>query len=300
MKTPTFTIVIPTRGRPTQLSSCLEAIALLDYERDKFEIIVVDDGSPEPIDDRVASFRDRLNITLLCQTNAGPSAARNAAAAVRGGRFLAFTDDDVRPKPDWLRRLAEHFLQHPDCLVGGRVCNALTDNPYSTTSQLIMDSAYSFYNQDPNDARFIASCNMAMPAVSFLDIGGFDAAFRIASEDRDLCDRWRHRGYRMRYASEAVVLHAHRLSLGSFWRQHFRYGRGAWRFHRARSRRGGRLTRELRTHARFLSVVRAKIPARRRFVIIGLLGVWQVANLAGFLYEWLRPDKPVPSEATVS
>ena len=40
-----------------------------------------------------------------------------------------------------------------------------------------MESAYSFYNQDPNDARFFASCNMAMPAVSFLDIGGFDAAF---------------------------------------------------------------------------------------------------------------------------
>src|SRR5919109_3753697 len=49
--------------------------------------------------------------------------------------------------------------------------------------------------------------------------GGFDTTFRT-SEDRDLCDRWLHHAYRMIYAPEVIVSHAHPLTLRTFWRQH--------------------------------------------------------------------------------
>jgi glycosyltransferase involved in cell wall biosynthesis len=56
---PFFSIIIPTYNRPRQLTACLEALARLDYLRNRFEVIIVDDGSkvlPEAV---VASCRDQ-------------------------------------------------------------------------------------------------------------------------------------------------------------------------------------------------------------------------------------------------
>jgi len=236
---PFFSIIVPTYDRPRQLAACLQSLAALDYPRDHFEVIVVDDGSEVPPETLVASFRDKMDVTLLAQSHSGPAAARNLGAARAKGRFLAFTDDDCAPTPGWLQKLATRFAQAPDCAIGGRTLNALPDNPYSTASQLLIDYLYTYYDADPNQARFLTSNNLALPAERFHAVGGFDAGwFRAAAEDRELCDRWLHYGYRMIYAQEVLVYHAHSLTFRTFWRQHINYGRGAFYFHGARARRG--------------------------------------------------------------
>src|SRR4051794_34400017 len=128
MNLPSFSIIIPTYSRPEALTNCLEAIALLDYPRDRFEVIVVDDGSPRPADQIVASFSSRFAVRSLRQQHAGPAAARNQGAAGARGDFLAFTDDDCLPDRDWLRIFARHFAANPDYLIGGRTLNALPNN----------------------------------------------------------------------------------------------------------------------------------------------------------------------------
>ena len=45
MTQPYFSVIIPTHARPDRLAACLEALANLDYPRDRFEVIVVDDGT---------------------------------------------------------------------------------------------------------------------------------------------------------------------------------------------------------------------------------------------------------------
>lgn len=286
---PTFSIIIPTFRRPRQLTDCLTAVAALDYAPDGFEVIVVDDGSPEPLSDVVRPFRDRLNLTFLHKVNGGPGSARNEGAAVARGQFLAFTDDDCRPTADWLRQLEACFLKDASRLIGGRVINLLTHNPYSVTSQLIVETAYAYYNRDPQDARFFASNNMAVSADLFRVIGGFDVNFRIASEDREFCNRWLLSDHKMTYAPDAVVLHAHWLTLRSFCRLHFNYGRGARRFHRVRVlREPGHPRQELKFHAHFLRFLRvplSQLPRKRAAAVCALLVLWELANAAGFLYE---------------
>src|SRR5436190_7962390 len=236
---PFFSVIIPTDGRPRQLAACLQSLACIEYPGDRFEVIVVDDGSKTPPEAVVTSFRDNIDVTLLTQAHAGPAAARNTGAKQARGTFLAFTDDDCMPKADWLQKLAERFDETPDHLIGGRTLNALPDNPYSTASQTLIDYLYTYYNPTFNQACFLTSNNLAVPAVQFRAVGGFDASFPLAAaEDRDFCDRWRHRGYRMIYAPEVLVSHAHSLTLRTFVRQHFRYGRGAFHFHHARTQRG--------------------------------------------------------------
>jgi GT2 family glycosyltransferase len=285
-----FSVIIPTRGRPKSLGACLEALSNLDYPRDDFEVIVVDDGSEIPPHDVVASFTDRLDVVLLTQPQAGPAAARNTGVARTKGDFLAFTDDDCAPASDWLRALAARFAEAKDVAVGGRTINALPDDPYATASQLIVDIVYAYYNTDPNRARFVASNNLAVAKDHFHAVGGFDSSFPLASEDRELCDRWLHHGYRITYAPEVVVQHSRPMTLGAYCRQHFNYGRGAYRFERARARRGsGGLVKELGFYRQLPGLVLrsfSQVRGRRAVVPGALLVVWQVANAAGFFWEW--------------
>jgi len=291
--------VIPTYGRPRQLADCLRSLARLDYPSDRLEVLVVDDGSPTPLDDVVAAFQSQVRVTLIRQANAGPAAARNAAAQRATGEYLAFTDDDCLPEPGWLRTLAGVWAESPDCMVGGLTLNGAR-NLYSATSQLIVDVVYRHYNADPADAHFIASNNMALPARGFREIGGFDPSFR-AAEDRDLCDRWRHQGKRIVYVSGAVVHHHRPMNVAAFCRQHFQYGRGAEQFSRRRAERGsGHFLVEARFHldiGNWLWFPLTSVPPTRMAQVAALLGLWQIFNLAGFAWAALQRKARGPSAA---
>jgi GT2 family glycosyltransferase len=288
---PFFSVVIPTHNRPKQLAICLESLSHLDYPRDRFEGIVVDDGSPIIPEDVVAHFRDRLNVILLTQACTGPAGARNTGAERAKGEFLAFTDDDCTPAPDWLQKLAEHFTEVPVRAIGGRTINGLPNNLYSVTSQTIIDVAYAYYNPDPNQACFFASNNLTVAADLFHDIGGFDVTF-TTSEDRDFCDRWQCHDLQMTYVPEVLVYHSNALNFRSFWRQHFNYGRGACRYHQKRAQHGaGRFRPDLKFYRRlFLGPLIQERGARVLWVTM-LLIISQIANALGFLREWLNQIK---------
>ena len=291
---PFISVIVPTHWRPRQLAACLEALASLDYPRDCFEVVVADDGGTV-MPDALAPFSGRINITLVAQTHAGPATARNTGAAKAQGGFLAFTDDDCAPAPDWLRGFAARFADSPDQLIGGRTLNALPRDLYATASQSLVDYLYVYYNNVPGQAVFFTSNNMALPAARFREVGGFDTSFPLAAgEDRELCDRWLSFGYQMTYASEIVVNHAHALTLRKFWRQHFNYGRSALHFHRARARRNHAPVRvePLSFYVNLLRHPRARSESWRAALPLSMLfAVSQAANTTGFLYERLRSPK---------
>ena len=288
-----FSIIIPTYSRSAELANCLEALACQRFAPGSFEVMVVNDGGPAPLDAVVQRFRDRLDIKLLAVSHGGPTAARNQGAESAAGKFLAFTDDDCRPAPDWLRSLSACCTALPDQMIGGRTLNALAANPYAATSQLIIDTAYERYNPPgAGAAHFFASNNMALMADRFRAIGGFNRNF-TTSEDRELCDRWLRSGYRLTYAPEATVYHARLLSFRGLWRQHFGYGRGAWLFHRMRARCGdGPLRPDWELYWRLAMAPFAEGSGKRSAMIAALMLTAQMANCAGFLYESLhrRPD----------
>src|SRR5262245_61716846 len=113
-----YSVIIPTFARPQRLASCLAAVAKLQFPKDQYEVIVVDDGSPEPLDNTVEPFRAELKLSLARQPNAGPAAARNAGAARAVGGYLAFTDDDCEVDPNWLTALVDRMQQTPNALIG--------------------------------------------------------------------------------------------------------------------------------------------------------------------------------------
>jgi hypothetical protein len=104
----------------------------------------------------------------------------------------------------------------------------------------------------------------------------------------------------MTFASEAVVYHRHSLTLGSFWRQHWTYGRGAWhyRLDRAARERGPVRVEPPRFYTRLLArPFTTHQPPGRCVALVTLLTLTQVANAAGFLFEALLGGSRRRSEA---
>jgi len=291
-----FSITVPTYNRPQRLTALLEQLARSDYPRERFEVIVVDDGSVPPLQPVVERFRDVLNVVYLRQNHGGVAKGRQAGAEAGHGRFLAFTDDDCLPAPDWLPRMEATLKSLPNCACGGRTLNALPQNHYSSASQALTRYIYERMNAMPGGKRFFANNNFALPRELYLKIGGLDTTWPMCGEDRDLCARWLDHGYPLLYAPEAIVYHAHELSFARFWRQHFNYGRGAYRFHKtyaARHNTGVRLE-PISFYLRLPLAAFAETGGVRGLWIATLLMVSQVANAAGFVAERIRP-KQLPS-----
>jgi glycosyltransferase involved in cell wall biosynthesis len=288
---PYCSVIVPTYSRPKQLAACLNALSQLEYQKDQFEVIVVDDGSEISPAEIVADFEARMNIRMISQPNSGPATARNKGALHARGQLLAFTDDDCLPEPFWLDSLVARFVRNPDHAIGGRTVNSLTDNSYSAASQMLIDYLYGYYNGDSDNARFVASNNLAFPTEMFRQIGGFDNQFMlVAAEDRELCDRWLYYGHRIIYAPEAVVRHAHELNFSSFCRQHFNYGRGAFDFHRARAARNqSRVKVEpFSFYSDLLSYPFSKLSTKMALEVSALLGISQAANAMGFFWTMIN------------
>ena len=291
-----ISVIVPTRNRPQKIVRCLRALAGQSYPRDRFEVIVVDDGSDAPLAQTILPFRADLRLQLIEQKNTGPAAARNTGAKHAAGTLLVFTDDDCEPTPGWLAALQTHFQRHPDKAIGGETVNSLPENAYSSASQLLVDYLYEYYaaatavraDGGPRGPRFFTSNNFAVPAALFHEVNGFDHSFPLAAgEDRDFCNRWQERGYQLLRAPDAIVQHAHGLSLRTFWRQHMNYGRGAFHLRKARASRGGRAigVEPFSFYGRLVTYPARASGRRGTPLLMALMFVSQVANALGFALE---------------
>lgn len=287
-------IIVPSYERPAQLRRCLTALSQL--EGGPWPVIVVDDGGNVPAAPVCAEFGDWVR--CIRQANAGPGAARNTGAeAATEAELLCFTDDDCVPRPDWVHRLAAAQGGRSGLLVGGRIDNLLHDNVYSSASQALSSYLYEYYQRTGSAMEFFTTNNMCCRRVDFLAAGGFDATLATASEDRDFSLRWKDRVGTLTYARDAVVGHAHDLTLGRFWKQHANYGRGARHLHLSMDRRGDSRPK-LEAVGFYLGMLAYPLhrPGRLRLVQSMLVGLSQVAMISGYLTE-IRKER---AKATIS
>lgn len=285
------TVVVPTRGRPAQLQSCLEALSVQTLG-DACDVVVVDDGSPQAFTEgSIARLARQLDLRVVRQTNAGPAAARNRGVREARGELIAFTDDDCRPEPDWLEQLARAHSLRPETLIGGTTTNGLPTHLFPSASQLVVDLVYEHFNADPSRACFLASNNVICSKRQFLELGGFDESFpRAGAEDRDFCDRWRARGWPLAWQKSAQVEHRHHQTLRKFLALHFRYGRGAYIYQDKRKLRGsGTMRQDLDFHRAVARRLRGRLASHEAsshgVAMYAALCAWQFANASGFAAE---------------
>lgn len=282
----TFSLIVPTFNRLAGLACCLQGIAALDYPREHFQVIVVNDGGAAVPPALLREYEKMFELCMVSQPNRGPSAARNSG--VKYARFprLVFLDDDCVPAAEWLMEYANAAQAFPDALLGGETRNGLRENMYAEASQCLFGFLYAYYHQTAvarAQLAFFTSNNVAMPLSAFRALNGFDETMRFA-EDRDFCARALDAGFPLRYIPTARVLHYRELNLQSFWRQHELYGSGAFQFHHKRVlSRGFNIQIEpLRFYLELLRYPLRYAP-RAKWRVLLLLALSQGANLFGFL-----------------
>ena len=241
---PLVSVIIPHYNDLANLRRCLGRLASQTLPKDRFEIVVADNGSACGLEE-VQNVCGRIaRVVHAPIPGAGP--ARNVAVAASGGAVLAFTDSDCRPAPDWLKNgLAA--LRNAD-IVGGRVDVDVGDPAHPTAIEAF-ELVFAF-----NVKRYIEELGFSVSANIFVSRATFDrvGAFRArVVEDLDWGTRASAANCRWRYAPDVVVSHPARRTWAELWKKWRR--RTAEDFALANERRYGKAIWFLRSFAILLS-----------------------------------------------
>lgn len=198
---PQVSIVIPTFQRPALLASCLHALANQEFQKNRYEIIVVTDGP----DEYTRTMIQQQNIlspslrVLALPYKKGPAAARNEGWKKAKGTLILFTDDDCVPHPTWIKELFNAYLQQPYAIAAfsGQVVVPCSEKP----------TDYEKNTAWLEKADFVTA-NCACTKAALKQINGFDEAFTMAwREDSDLQFKLIDCGIPIHYIPKAVVTH---------------------------------------------------------------------------------------------
>lgn len=112
---PDFSVVVPVFNNRPFLPALLQALYSQNYPRKRFEIVIIDNGSD---DGSLEYLAEQSDIKLLTEPRRGSYKARNLGIKAGRGRWIAFTDSDCCPGPDWLARLRACFEEGYSVVIG--------------------------------------------------------------------------------------------------------------------------------------------------------------------------------------
>lgn len=227
---PTVSVIVPIYNGEQDLPGLLDRLMAQTYPADRVEYLLVDNASIDSTADILISAVEKFaskGLTLKAMSEGkiqSAYAARNTAILAATGDFLAFTDADCYPHPDWLMALMQPFEDEKVGLVAGRIAafpgKTLLEN-YAERKKIMHQEdtlAHSFcpYGQ---------TANLGVRLAALKDVGLF-RPYLTTGGDADIC--WRvqkEAGWKIRYATESVIEHRHRQTIKDLYAQWYRYGK---------------------------------------------------------------------------
>lgn len=235
---PRVSVIIPVRDPTRDLIDCLNSVNHLDYPADKLEILLVEDGLPNP-DLDLSGFK--LKHIHLAESR-GAGTARNAGAKEASGDILAFLDADCIAGKRWLKELIPFFqidgLGAAGGLVEGYYQKSALDRYEGAASSLNMGTRILMEGKT-SSVLYVPTCNMLVRREVFESVGGFKDDMRVG-EDVDFCWRMREKGYALLYVPAGKVAHKHRNKLNKMLGRRQDYGTSEavlYRAHRDKKKR---------------------------------------------------------------
>lgn len=237
-QTPRVSVIVPSLDGRDLLAECLPSLAAQSYPRDRFEVVVVDNGSTDGTPEWLAAeYPDVVMVRL--EENLGFAEGSNRGAGVARGEFLVFLNNDMVAD----RRLLEELVR---CATGADAADCVAARILDRSGQEVefggaSVSVFGFGSQrsswqpgfreagDRQPLPFACGGAMLIRAELFRGMGGFDAGYFAYYEDVDLGWRLGLAGHRIVYARAAEVRHRRHATGERFsttWR-HFHWYRNA-------------------------------------------------------------------------
>src|SRR6187455_1365271 len=117
---PTVSVLVLNLNGREYLDSCLASLEAQVYPRDRFEIVVVDNGSTDGSLELVSSTYPRVRVVKF-DSNLGFCTPYNAAIRDCESQFVALLNNDTRVAPDWLAALVSAAQRHDAAAVAARI-----------------------------------------------------------------------------------------------------------------------------------------------------------------------------------
>ena len=208
---PEISVVIPAHNASATIRRLLGQLSEQLLSRERYEVIVVDDGSDDDTSMRASEFP---GVMVIRQTCCGPGAARNRGASAAKGGLILFLDADVEVTADLLSAHLRHHKAHPEvAATGGSV---LPGQDAGVFSWSMVDHLSSWFNAHPQvthdgPVEYSPSLNFCVSRSAMQSHGlVWDNGREHTGEDVVFCHRLRRRGLRIVFLPEAVVKHADR------------------------------------------------------------------------------------------
>lgn len=222
---PLVSVLIPTCGRNATLEMVLRAFSFQSVPRERFEILVLEDGPGG----HARQVAERAGARYVDAAHPpGPAGARNAGLDAANGELILMLGDDMIPTRDLVQRHLDAHQRSP----GGAVLGRVAWHPACGVTPLMRHLAerggqFSFHhikNPEHCGYRFFYTSNISLGA-HWLDQERFDPSFRLPStEDTELGYRLHHRGLVIRYRLRALVWHHHHLEQEDYLPRQIRAG----------------------------------------------------------------------------
>ena len=221
-----FSLIIPVYNRPDEVDELLESLSKLDYN-EKFEIVIVEDGSSIKCEEVIQKYEDKLTVSYYYKENSGPGDSRNYGMKMANGDyFIIFDSDCIIPK-EYLTEVSSALKKsYVDCFGGPD--KALSS--FSDIQKAINFAMTSFITtggirggSEKIDKFQPRSFNMGLSRKAFEASNGFGNIH--PGEDPDLSFRLWNLGFETKLFPKAYVYHKRRIDWDKFSIQVNKFGK---------------------------------------------------------------------------
>ncbi len=160
-----FSVVIPVLNEEENLPPFLESIKKLDYPKDKYEVLIVDNGST----DKSVEIVEKYGFKVIHEPKKGITFARQRGLEESKGTYYITTDADARVPENWLKVAKADFDADPE-VVG------VTGPSFAYDSNVFVNDVIGYagyYLARIPRENSLMGCNMAMKTKETLACGGF-------------------------------------------------------------------------------------------------------------------------------
>lgn len=217
-----ISVIIPTYNRIQLLEKVLFALDKQDFPLNKYEVLVIDDGSIDQTKKIVKNLIKNLNLNLkyFYQQNNGPAKARNEGIKLSKGRFILFIGDDTIPHKSLISEHYSNLTKNPECGVLGSI--KWSDEIKISNFMKFLSPNGPQFNfgaiKDPTNCgyMFYYTSNLSLNRTWFKsDL--FDIDFKSAAmEDMELAYRLEKKGLKIIFNPGAIVYHYHPQNIMGF------------------------------------------------------------------------------------